>query len=101
MNVFSFSRGGRSVTEIARDLVTPKPGGTTTVLYETADAVIVHRSDATIGEWCEYVTSSEPKLVSVAALASGADPAAFMTVAPKDQDCLDIVAFAKTLRATP
>ncbi len=54
-----------------------------------------------LGEYCEYVTTSEPKLVSASAHVDGMDPAGFKAIAPKDQDCLDMVAFAATLKSTP
>jgi len=101
MNIFSFSGGGRGRDAVARDLKRPKPSGTTTVIYESSDALIVHRTDPAIGEWCEYVTTSEPKLLSAAAHIDGTDTEAFKTIAPKDQDCLDVVAFAGTLKSTP
>jgi hypothetical protein len=98
MNVFAFSRGGRSAADIAREMRGKKPG---TILFDSGDALVVHRSDPELGEYCEYVTTSEPKLVSVAVHVDGTDPAGFKAIAPKDQDCLDVVAFAATLRSTP
>jgi hypothetical protein len=95
---FSFGGGGRPVSDIAADL-RKKPGAK--LLYDTPNAVIIHRSDPAIGEWCEYVTGSAAKLMSASVYAEGTDPQMFKAIAPQDQDCFDIVAFAATLVTTP
>ena len=73
MKIFAFGRGGRTVSEMASDIRKKNPE-TATVLYDTPDALIVHRSDPALGEYCELVTSSAPKLTSVFAHQDGIGP---------------------------
>lgn len=98
--VFAFSKGGNTARRMADDLrkkVTPG----SSILYDAGDTIVVHRSDPKLGEYCEMVASTAPGYTTISEYIPGMDPATFKTIAPQDQDCLDVVAFATTLETTP
>jgi hypothetical protein len=95
----SFGAGGSSFDEIAADI---KKSPKVKILHEAPNELVVHRDDEKFGSFCEYVAQvPDSDLRSVFALASGVDATSFKAIALQDSDCLDAIAFARTLRQGP
>ncbi|MBI5536075.1 MAG: hypothetical protein HY898_25365 [Deltaproteobacteria bacterium] len=94
----AFSAGGRSLSEMASDLKRQTRGGGS-VVHEDDKALVVHRTDPVLGGYCEYVAQSDARdLRSVVVMPEGIDPAVGKALALRDSDCLQVVAFSRTLR---
>lgn len=97
----TFSKGGSTVAEMADEMRTPEHGQFK-ILLDAPNAFVIHRDDPTYGSFCEYAAQGPATLRSAFSLVDRQQNVdVFKMIALEDADCLDAVAFARTLRIGP